>query len=365
MIYRHCGWWLLLATCSALGHEPSRSLVTLDVDGQELHGRWDIALRDLEDAVGLDANGDAAVSWGELVARQDAVVAYALPRLRATARSADCTLAAQPSGVDTHGGGAYAVLALEGRCAAVPQRLEIAYDLLFEIDRAHRAIVTVNSAAATTTAVASFDSPRLTLELAELSHWSTLRRFVVEGVHHIWEGYDHLAFVGLLLLPIVLGRGGRSVHPGARAAVREIVRVVTAFTAAHSLTLALAMTGYVAIPPRIVELAIAASVLIAALLNVVPNVPRLGAKLAFGFGLVHGLGFANALGDLAAAEQSLLAALAGFNIGVELGQLVVVAALLPLLLVAGRSATGRFAVNAAGSTACAALAVVWLAERWV
>jgi hypothetical protein len=361
MSFRHCAWLLLLAVAGAFGHEPSRSLVTLDVDGPELRGRWDIALRDLEDAVGLDANGDELVTWGEVTARHDAVVAYALARLRVAASAADCNLVARPKGVDTHGGATFAVLELEGRCATAPRRLEIDYELLFEIDRAHRAIVAVNSGGGTATAVASFDSPRLTLAMAELSPWSTLRRFVVEGVHHIWEGYDHLAFVALLLLPIVLGRSADS---GARAVAREIVRVITAFTAAHSLTLALALTGYVAIPTRIVELAIAASVLIAALFNVAPKVPRLGAKLVFGFGLVHGLGFANALGDLGATEQSLLATLAGFNLGVELGQLVVVAGLLPPLVIAARSARARVAVNAAGSIVCAALAVAWLAERW-
>ena len=357
-------WLLLLVTCSAFGHEPSRSLITLDVDGQELHGRWDIALRDLEDAVGLDANGDAAVSWAEVVARHDAIVAYAAPRLRVSADAVSCTLTATPGGVDVHGGGTFAVLDLTGRCAAVPRQLAIDYDLLFEIDRAHRAVVSVNGEAGTATAVASFDSSRLELELADLRWWSTLRRFVVEGVQHIWEGYDHLAFVSLLLLPIALRRRGRSIGGDARAAALEIVRVVTAFTAAHSLTLALAASGQVAIPTRTVEIGIAASVLVAAVLNVLPKAPRLGARLAFGFGLLHGFGFASALGDLANGERALLPTLGGFNLGVELGQLAVVAALLPLLFVAGRSAWGRVAVNTAGSAACGALAIVWIAERW-
>ncbi len=299
MSAKHCCWLLLLTACSAFAHEPSRSLVTLDVDGQYLHGRWDIALRDLEDAVGLDANGDAAVQWSELEARQEAIAAYALPRLRVTAGDSGCTLSAQPGGVEKHGGGAFAVLVLEGRCATAPQQVAIDYGLLFEIDRAHRAIVTVNGPAGSVSDIASFERPTLELELAGPSWRATLQRFIVEGVHHIWEGYDHLAFVSLLLLPIALRRRGGNFAGNARAAGLEVVRVVTAFTAAHSLTLALAATGYVAVPTRIVEIGIAVSVLIAAVLNAVPNAPRLGAKLAFGFGLLHGFGFANALGDIA------------------------------------------------------------------
>src|SRR5687767_8272408 len=120
MIRQTLCWLSLLATCSAFGHEPSRSLVTLEVDGRELHGRWDIALRDLEDAVGLDANGDAGVSWGEVVARRDTIVAYAAPRLRVSADAASCPLTATPGAVDVHGGGTFAVLELQGRCAAPP-----------------------------------------------------------------------------------------------------------------------------------------------------------------------------------------------------------------------------------------------------
>jgi hypothetical protein len=354
---KHC-WPVLFAAFAASAHEPSRSLVTLDVEGDELSGRWDISLRDLDDAVGLDADGDSAVTWGELTARHDAVVAYALPRLRVASDSVACTVAAQPAGVDVHGGATFAVLELMGRCAARPHELTVSYDLMFDIDRAHRGLVTIGSAAGAVTAVASADSPVIELELGELSWPSTLRRFAAEGVRHIWEGYDHLAFVALLLLPIVL-RARTTI----RAAAGEILRVVTAFTVAHSLTLALAALGYVAFPTRVIELAIAASVLLAAMVNVVPRAPRLGAKLAFGFGLVHGLGFANALGDLRGGGQ-LVPTLAGFNLGVELGQLVVVAALLPLLFVASRFALTRLAVNAAGSTVCAALAVVWIAERW-
>lgn len=360
---RRVAWPILLLAVSltTLAHEPSRSLITLDVTADTLRGRWDISLRDLEDAVGLDADADAAISWGEVVARRDSIVAYALPRLRVTADAQVCSLTADLVGVDEHGGAAFAVLDLSGACAPQTQQLGLEYGLLFEIDRAHRGIVNISDGAGTSSAVVSADSPALTLDLERDRPWSALTRFVAEGVRHILEGYDHLAFVSLLLLPIVLGRGSKP-RASVRSAAIEILRIVTAFTVAHSLTLALAASGYVPIPTRLVELTIAASVLFAAVLNLVPNAPRIGAKLAFAFGLVHGFGFANALGDLA-GDTGLVASLAGFNLGVELGQLAVVAALLPLLFVASRFAASRVAVSVLGSAACAVLAIVWLAER--
>src|SRR5262249_61813456 len=101
-------------------------------------------------------------------------------------------------------------------------------------------------------------------------------------------------------------------------AVGEILRVVTAFTLAHSITLALATLGVVNVPSRVIESVIALSVLIAALLNVAPRVPRLGARLAFCFGLVHGLGFATALRELGTGGAGMLVGLGGFNLRVDL-----------------------------------------------
>ena len=182
-------------------------------------------------------------------------------------------------------------------------------------------------------------------------HQSMLR-FLAQGFEHILDGADHLLFLLCLVVPF-------------RRKLRALVWIVTAFTAGHSVTLI--ASAYGAAPtglwfPPLVETLIALSIFYMCVENVVCANPRTRWPIAFGFGLVHGLGFANALGDLGAGQ--LAPTLAGFNLGVELGQLVVVAALLPLLFVVSRSALARIAVNASGSTVCAALAVVWIAERW-
>jgi hypothetical protein len=104
----------------------------------------------------------------------------------------------------------------------------------------------------------------------------------------------------------------------------EVVKVVTSFTVAHSITLSVAALGILSFPARLVESAIAASVVLAALNNIRPLVTRRLWLIAFGFGLVHGLGFASVLADLALPRDALLLALLGFNLGVEVGQLVLV-----------------------------------------
>jgi hypothetical protein len=352
---------LLLLPSAALAHEPSRSLLTLDFDGASFGGRWDLALRDLEDAVGLDADGDLSVTWGEVREREAEIVAYALPRLAVTADGAACELAASQAGVDSRGDTVFAVLEVAGRCAAPVRAMRIDYGLMFDVDDAHRAIVTVNGPAGGVAAVLSADERSFEVDLARATAAATLASFIAEGVVHIWQGYDHLAFVTLLLLPIVLGTPRSSGARDWRAAALEVLRVVTAFTAAHSITLALAALQVVAPPAAPVEIAIAASVLAAAVLNLLPRAPRLGAKLAFAFGLVHGFGFAGALGDIADSPRAL--GLAGFNLGVELGQLAVVAVLVPLLFAARRAAPRPAAINVAASLLCAVVAVNWIAER--
>ena len=151
--------------------------------------------------------------------------------------------------------------------------------------------------------------------------------------------------------------------PAARPAVLNVLKIVTAFTVAHSLTLSLAALGLVHPPSRWVESAIAASVVLAALNNLLPFFAGRGWLVAFGFGLVHGFGFANALRDLGLQSGELAATLFGFNLGVEVGQLAIVAAFLPLALAARHLVFYRRLVLRAGSAAILGVATTWLAER--
>ena len=184
-------------------------------------------------------------------------------------------------------------------------------------------------------------------------------------MHHIWIGYDHMLFLISLLLPAVLVRRERCWQPVAslRSALLGVLAVVTAFTVSHSITLTLAALDVIALPPRLVESAIALSVLLASLNNIVPLVTRRGWLLAFAFGLVHGFGFASVLGDLGLPRGALALALAGFNVGVEVGQLAVVLAIVPLIYALRAARFYRPGILVAGSSAIAFVAGVWLVGR--
>lgn len=358
---------LLLAPLAALAHKPSDSYLHLTRDGSGFSGRWDVALKDLDEVLALDAEGDGAITWGELRARQADVTGYVLGRLALGADGAACTL--EPGGaprVVRHSDGAYAVLDFAARCPRAPAVLDVDYTLLFDRDPQHRGIVRVVSGDAGETRVLSASRHGARVSLDGLSPWRRLGDMVVQGVVHIFAGLDHLLFLFALLLPSVLRRDadGRWV-PVTRfgPAVRDVVKVVSAFTVAHSLTLSAAALGLVALPSRFVESAIAASVIAAALNNVFPVVRGTRWVAALALGLLHGFGFASTLADLELPGGSLAVTLLGFNVGVELGQLACVAAFLPLAFVLRGSVLYRRALLVGGSAAIALVACVWLAER--
>ena len=357
---------LALLAGAAQAHKPSDSYLTITAQEGRLRGQWDIALRDLDLAVGLDADGDGRITWGEVRAQHAAIAAYASSRLQVQADGQPCSLTVGPQQVDEHTDGAYSVLPLQLACTvAAPKALSLRYTLLADLDPQHRGLLNLTVDGASRSAILGPQAPLQTFTLASISRWQAFADYAREGIWHIWIGFDHILFLLSLLLPAVGLWAGRRWQPVDRIgqAVVEVLKVVTAFTLAHSITLTLAVLGLVSLPSRVVESSIAASVVLAALNNVWPVFHGRRWMVAFAFGLLHGFGFASVLVDLGLPQGALAVALAGFNVGVELGQLAIVAAFLPLAYALRRSWFYRHAVLVGGSLLIAGLAGVWLAER--
>ena len=204
--------------------------------------------------------------------------------------------------------------------------------------------------------------------LGETKRWSTIGLFTKEGAKHIWEGADHLLFLLTLLLPglmltIRLADASGNLLPTNRAAEKFTLKVVTAFTLAHSITLACSVFGWVSLPDKLIESLIALSIMVSALLNLQTRFHISHWKLAFLFGLIHGMGFANGLKELGLSSSYFLETLFAFNLGVELGQLsAVILVAVPVLLLA-RQAEAKQRVLKYGSIAVLLTSMVWLAQR--
>lgn len=365
---------------TALAHKPSDSYLTLGVGpagaagGRCGTGRWDIALRDLDDVVTLDANGDGAITGSEASARERSIDGYALARLSLAVGKQPCALATGSMEIVEHTDGAYVRLPLTFTCpVADSDTLSLDYRLLFDTDPQHRGIVRFDAGHPDERPflLCAHDHTRaIPLGVAARAASSTsgsFRSFVEQGARHIWGGLDHLLFLLALLLPAVLRRENDGWKPvsAIRPALADVARIVTAFTLAHSITLTLAALGLARMPARLTEPAIAASVVIAAANNVRSFFGRDRWAVAFALGLLHGFGFSSALSDGGLGGGGLLTSLLGFNLGVELGQMALVAAFVPLAFLARRTWFYRKFTLPAGSVAIATLALVWFVERAV
>jgi hypothetical protein len=362
-------WFVGTAACQA--HKPSDSYLLLQqgAQGTSLTGQWDIALRDLQHALNLDLDGNGRITWGELKSRRDALVRYALPRLsiEAVARGdrGACELSVSDLLFDRHVDGGYAVLRFAAQCPFRPAQLVLHYSLFFELDPNHRGLLSIRAAGHAQSLLLADTSRSATVNLGSPDRLGQFRAFLDEGTWHIWKGYDHILFLLTLLLPaVVLFRNGRwQARESLRETVFDVLKVVSAFTLAHSLTLSLAVKGLVHVPSRIVESGIALTVLLGAVNNLFPVVRERRWVVAFAFGLIHGLGFASVLADLGLERWNLVLALVGFNLGVEVGQLALVLVFIPTAFALRETRFYRVAFMPAGAVFIGLLASYWLAVR--
>ncbi len=378
---------------TAYAHKPSDSYLTIHVNNQTsidknsqsfdknnlLSGQWDIALRDLDFAIGLDTNANSEITWQEVEAKQKDIFAYALARFAVKNNQQECSVLPQQMLIDNHTDGSYAVIKMIINCPNKVNKLTLDYALFSNIDPSHRGLLKIdyvevdqNNTAKTITKTAIFgpDNPSQTFAIGTSivgtsSRLTEFKDYVLEGVWHIWIGFDHILFLISLLLPAVLVYTAKKwqAQQNFKTIFFDVLKVVTAFTIAHSITLTMATLQVVELPSRWVEATIAASVILAALNNLFPIITKNRWAVAFVFGLIHGFGFAAVLADLGLAEGTLMIALIGFNVGVEIGQVAILMAFIPLAFTLRKTRFYKQVIFVGGSVVIALIASVWLAER--
>jgi len=381
---------LVLNLPNAYAHQSSDSFLTLNIADQDVSGQLAVSVRDLDLLAGLDLNQDGLVTWGEIRTQEQVLQSLILTNVSITAQHAQCKISLSPILTDHYNDGAYLLFPLQTRCdAAIGNTITVSYHLLFDIDAQHRGLLKLTNGANSLSAVFRPEERQRAFTIdagadaildnysdpgqktsgginVNLWQFSTqLWDFILYGIWHIWIGIDHILFLLTLLLPAVLvwHQGRWQGVPHWRDASRDTVKIVTAFTVAHSITLCLATTGLIVFPTQWVEVAIAASVIITAANNVYPFLKISRWLLTFVFGLIHGLGFAAVLSELSLGTTGLFTSLLGFNIGVEIGQLVIVAIWFPIAYWLRTTFVYRQLIYKLGSSVIVIIASFWLYQR--
>jgi hypothetical protein len=363
--------WLLSGAAHA--HTLGQGYLVLNASPQAITGHVEMTLTDLDVALGLDTDKDGKVSDAELLPAMDRVFAYLAERIDVGSTAHWYGLMFDSYEIMSIPLGRYLLARFEITGEPIPPELRLRYEALFDRDPRHRGFLVVSGNAFSdyanrgeeTSLVFGPDSRIQSFDLRVQSRWRSFTDFVGQGVWHIWIGIDHILFLLALILPSVLVRQDGRWQPAAsfRSALWNVIKIVTLFTIAHTITLTAAALEVVTLPARLVESVIALSVVVAALNNVYPILHGHIGWVVFGFGLFHGFGFASVLSHLVKNASNLVVDLLGFNVGVEIGKIAVVAILIPaLFLLSRRDFYGRALVPAT-SVMIGLLALGWFAER--
>ncbi|MBM0106568.1 HupE/UreJ family protein [Steroidobacter sp. S1-65] len=362
---------LLLATAMAhvacaraqSGHESSLSL---HVERASVRGEWQVPLLDLDAALTLDSDRDGRIAWPEIEHRRAEIEEYLDANLRILADGVKPGMRFEKLSFGARQGEPFVLSEFSAVAQDDVESLDVDYTLLFEHRPEHRAVVKViwQGLGSQRALIAAPGGANLFSRAdAGRTPWVELLK---SGVWHIWIGYDHILFLLVLLIPAVLRRTthGREAATDFSGPFLRVVAIVSAFTVAHSITLSCAALGWIVLPSRLVESAIAASVVVAALVNLLPRTAGAsGVWIASGFGLLHGFGFANVLSEIDAEGEPAWRTLLGFNLGVEIGQLAIVAVFLPIAYLLRTTRFYRTGVVYGGSSLAAVCAMFWLWQR--
>jgi hypothetical protein len=267
-----------------------------------------------------------------------------------------------------------------GDFTKIPENLKVKYNAVMELRDDHRGVLLIehnwkagvvnNHTGINYIFTPTADSTELDLE--DTSIWKGIWALIKLGVWHIWIGLDHILFIVALILPSVVRRDPKEVGvmgsskwnpvPAFKPAFLYIIKIVTFFTLAHSITLALAAMEIINLPSRYVESIIAFSIGLAAIHNIRPIFKGKEWVIAFVFGLFHGFGFASVLGEKGLGSDFLAWSLFGFNVGVEIGQLLIICAVFPVLYMLRKTKFYSWLIFI-GSILLIMIAAYWTVER--
>ena len=359
--FHYSFFFLLFFTLFLRADILKENFITFDLNASSPKVLVDFESDNLEKFIMIDSNKNDIVSWKELYAKQKEIENFVLKHINIEVDGKNCALHVENFKVYRRVHQSYIKLYLPLSCSLPKESLKLKYNLFFDVDKDQKAFVSLSDSDAKPLIMSS-RKVEVSLPLSHASTWQAFKDFLVEGIWHIWMGFDHILFLLMLLIPSVY-TVSRLPREKFSDLFKEILKITTAFTLAHSMTLALSVTEVVTLNVTFVEVAIALSVLFTALNNIFYFTKEKIWVIAFAFGLIHGFGFANVLHELIDNKSDFVAMLLGFNLGVEIGQLAIVLTLLPLLFILRKTSFYRLYILRGFSALTALIALLWAIER--
>jgi hypothetical protein len=361
--------FFMLLSIHLYAHQTSLALLNLNVQNDNsIDATYKLALKDAQLLVNFDSDFNQKVTWKEILEQEETLKNKIQTHLMIKTNIKPCTLTFnKPILLDYLDSNKYLHFDFKVNCQEKIDVLELRYYILFNKDSTHKAYVNIVANGNTHSILFSEDQVEKFLDLKESSIWNTFIEFIKQGIIHIFIGIDHILFLVALLLPSVLFRREKKwqVNSSLKSTLGNVLKIVTAFTVAHSITLTLTILGIISLPSWIVEAFIAFSVILAAINNFTGTIEKRLWILVFIFGLIHGMGFASVLMDLELQESVLAVSLLGFNLGVEFGQIAIVALLVPFIYILRKQTWYIPLVLYVGSLLIVLMGFVWLWERVV
>ena len=363
----------LFLSMPALAHQTGNSYLVITESNGRLQVEIDFIVRDLGNLLQAPTPTDAPAPTPEqLQSMQPAIAQVIQASLEVQQNAQTQPLEFVSQSVVLHNDGLYVRQRFTSPSMASPlQFVVVRYGFFNQNDKLGRAFFKLQLGKDEISSVFDSSTPIQRFVLGESKRWSTIGLFTQEGAWHIWGGPDHLLFLLTLLLPglMLLHRttgtdtGTVTERNGTKTAALFALKVITAFTLAHSITLLASVLDVITLPSRWIESAIALSIMLSAGLNLQTRIQWSPWKLAFIFGLVHGMGFANGLRDLGLSQTYFIETVLAFNVGVELGQIAAVVAVgMPLILLAKTARTQQL-IMTCGSWGVLVISGVWLVQR--
>ncbi|MFK8031428.1 MAG: HupE/UreJ family protein [Gammaproteobacteria bacterium] len=359
---------------SSWAHALDQSYVFLNIEDTRVSGRVDMMVVDINAAVGINMVTERPLEMSDLEPYIERIESYLRQHVSLSVDGSEAALPVTEVKLKHVEFAQYVQFhfAFED-LPKTPEVIDFDYSVLFEQRPDHRGLAVIE----TNWKTGTFDNEKIvslvfepgkekqSLVLEDASFWTGLMAQIRSGIHHIWIGIDHILFLLALLLPAVVSRSGNTWESAAsfKDSLIHVVKIVTVFTVAHTITLSLAALGAITLSSRLIESVIAISIAIAAFDILRPIFKRRIWFVVFVFGLFHGFGFASVLGELGIPANYMVPSLLGFNVGVEIGQLAIVGVLFPILFLIARFRIYTKALLPVCAVILIVVSMYWFIER--